>query len=341
MSIRKEKIRFFEQRLADFFQKAGRETLPWRKKRISAYEVWVSEIMLQQTQVVRVVTYYEKFLHRFPTVGDLARASWVEFLPFYQGLGYYVRGRNMLRAAQRVVEEYGGQFPRDKKLLESLPGVGPYTAAAIMSFAYGDNHLAWDTNLFRVIGRFFFGGKHLVSDEVYWEDAFVTSKKELNATLMDFGSALCSARPKCSACSLRSRCIYFQEQGKQEEKIRQLAKDEMTHPFGEKKKVDWRGAQVYLFLHENHRHYYSATKKVFQPFVLSVSYNTRAGIKKYFADRYHLTLSVRPPHHKLLIDGQPTLLVNAQILLGTVPFSVFSKKAWEEYNEGIPKKLLH
>ena len=327
MSIDKRKIQFFEKHLADFFYKAGRVELPWRRKRITAYEVWVSEIMLQQTQVVRVIGYYQNFLKRFPTVQDLAKASWEEFLPYYQGLGYYARGRNMLRAAQVVVSEYGDKFPKDKALLEKLPGVGPYTAAAIMSFAYGENHLAWDTNLTRVIGRFFLGGKHLVIDEAYWEEKFRMPKKDMNAALMDFGSALCVARPKCEACFLRSKCVYYREKGKQEAASRKRQ--------GERKKsdhIDWKNASVAVFLHEHHKKYYSADKKEFRPFVLPAVYNTRAGIKQYFQEKYGLTLAVRPPHQKLLMEKTPTLLVNAQILLGEPKFAIFLKTAVKEYN---------
>lgn len=325
MIIRKEKIQFFEKHLSDFFRKTGRAELPWRRPRITAYEVWVSEIMLQQTQVVRVIGYYERFLKRFPTVEVLAKASWEEFLPYYEGLGYYARGRNMLKAAYVVVGEYGGTFPRDKRLLEALPGVGPYTAAAIMSFAYGANHLAWDTNLKRVIGRFFLGGRHLIMDEAFWEERFVMPKKKLNAALMDFGSALCVARPKCAACSLRSRCVYFREKGDQESK---RAKNQNT----EHDKQDWGRARAIVFLHENHRKYFSASNKKFQPFTLPSGYTTRADIKQYFLKKYGLTLSVRPPHGKVVVAGEPRLLVNAQILLGTPSFSVFSKNDVQEYN---------
>ncbi|MDP3956992.1 MAG: hypothetical protein Q8Q10_00625 [bacterium] len=344
MSIRKKKIAFFEKRILDFFHKAGREHLPWRKLRktssrgagqITAYEVWVSEVMLQQTQVSRVIGYYERFLKRFPTVQKLARVSWEEFLPYYQGLGYYTRGRNMLETARRVMKEYGGKFPRDKKLLETLPGIGPYTAAAIMSFAYGDNHLAWDTNLKRVIGRFFFGGKQCVTDENFWEDKFHSPKRELNAALMDFGSALCVSRPKCSACALRSRCVYYREKGRGE------MQDKRYPPTGEagkirdrrEKNVDWREAEVILFLHENHKKYFSVDKRKFRPFTLSAGYNTRAGIKKYFQEKYHLILSVRPPHRRVVSGGKPILLVNAQILLGEPAFKVFPKKVRAEYDK--------
>lgn len=337
MKIRKEKIGFFEERIADFYEKAGREHLPWRPrktssrgkvKQITAYEVWVSEIMLQQTQVSRVIGYYEKFLGRFPTVESLARASWEEFLPYYAGLGYYARGRNMLRAAKVVVEEHRGKFPRDRKLLEKIPGVGPYTAAAIMSFAYGDEHLAWDTNLKRVIGRFFYGSKYLITDEGEWEERLKTKRKTLNAALMDFGSALCVARPKCGACPLRLRCVYHKEGGASE-----LTKIHTSKIIHHTSSVNWSTAQVYVFLHENHKKYYSAAEKTYQPFVLSKGYNTRAGIKKYFKEQYGLDLAVRPPHERVVVKGKPTIFVNAQILLGEPAFMVFPKKSFAEYNK--------
>lgn len=329
MNIRKDKIAFFEKCLADFFHKTGRVELPWRKSRITAYEVWVSEIMLQQTQVVRVVAYYQRFLKRFPTVELLAEATWEEFLPYYEGLGYYARGRNMLRTAQAVVTNHGGKFPRDKKLLETFPGVGPYTASAIMSFAYGENHLAWDTNLKRVIGRFFLGGKHLVIDEEYWEDKFTMPKKEMNAALMDFGSVLCVARPKCEACSLRSRCVYYQEQGKQEV-VRSKQKEVGNEIPGDMKEV-----RVMVFLHERHQKYFSAEKKRYAPFVLPKGYTSRADIKAYFREQYSLSLAVRPPHRTVSVKGVPTLLVHAQILLGDPAFAIFPKSAVAEYNENI------
>jgi A/G-specific adenine glycosylase len=328
MAIRKDRIQFFEQHLTDFFRKTGRSELPWRKKNITAYEVWVSEIMLQQTQVNRVVLYYQNFLRRFPTVESLAQANWEDFLPYYEGLGYYARGRNMLRTAQMVVQEHQGLFPRDKTQLQTLPGVGPYTAAAIMSFAYGKNHLAWDTNLKRVIGRFFFGGKQLVADEEFWEDAFTVPKKKLNAALMDFGSALCTARPKCAACALRVRCLYAKEGGQRELGKKKSRKNESEGH-------DWAEARAIVFLHESHKKYYSSDTKKFQPFLLPAGYQSRSDIKQYFQKTYGLTVAVRPAHAKRLIRKQPVILVNAQILLGQQDFVVFSKKAVAEYNKSI------
>ncbi|MFZ1626257.1 MAG: A/G-specific adenine glycosylase [Candidatus Moraniibacteriota bacterium] len=318
MSIRRDKIAFFERQLMDFFRKAGRAELPWRKSGITAYEVWVSEIMLQQTQVARVIGYYTRFLDRFPTIESLAQASWEEFLPYYAGLGYYARGRNMLRAAEIIVNEYGGVFPRDAAKLVNIPGIGPYTAAAIMSFAYGDRHLAWDTNLRRVVGRFFFGTKQALIDTVSFEEKFVTPRKSLNGALMDFGSALCVARPKCEACPVRAQCRYYREGGKQEFSQRK------PKTKSGKSKVDWSTAEVVVILHDKHRLYYSSKRMKYSPFVLPAGYNTRAGIKDYFDERYGLTLAVRPPHEKRTEKGKARIFVNAQILLGAPTFRTYS-----------------
>ncbi len=291
--------------------------MPWRKKGITAYEVWVSEIMLQQTQVSRVIAYYNRFLERFPSVQSLAEASWEEFLPYYSGLGYYARGRNMLLAARTVVDEYSGEFPQDTLKLQTIPGIGPYTAAAIMSFVYGARHIAWDTNLKRVVGRFFFGTKQAPIDGEYFETKFVTPRKAMNAALMDFGSALCTARPKCAACPLRSRCVYYLEDGKQE------VKKKRAEPVVRR---DWKEAEAVVILHDKHRLYYSSKRKKYAPFILPKGYNTRAGIKAYFETNYGLTLAVRPPHEKRAEAGKLRIFVNAQILLGTPKFPTFSAK---------------
>lgn len=314
MSIRKDSIVFFERQLMDFFRKAGRIELPWRKRGMTAYEVWVSEIMLQQTQVARVIGYYTRFLERFPTVESLAKASWEEFLPYYVGLGYYARGRNMLRAAALITREHAGKFPRDTQTLKQIPGIGPYTAAAIQSFAYGQRRLAWDTNLRRVVGRFFYGKKRANIDTEYFEAQLLSTRKSLNAAMMDFGSALCVARPKCEACLLRSRCVYYQEGGKLEAKKQQ--KKVM-------RKEEWSMAEVVVILHNRHRQYYSSKRKTYAPFILSEVYNSRAGIKAYFSKKYKLTLAVRPPHWKRVTHGKYQIFVNAQILLGQPRFSTF------------------
>ncbi|MCX6736024.1 MAG: hypothetical protein NTZ13_02980 [Candidatus Parcubacteria bacterium] len=159
----------------------NKRDLPWRKIGISAYEVWVSEIMLQQTQVSRGIIFYERFLKRFPTVQKLAEADWEEFLPYYEGLGYYNRGRNMLRAAKIIVEEFGGEFPKEKTALMKFPGIGEYSASAILSFAHDMPYVAFDTNFKKIFG----------TREVA-EKAFKTSgvlSSVFNSAVMDYASA--------------------------------------------------------------------------------------------------------------------------------------------------------
>ncbi len=325
MAIQKQKVTFFEEKLADYFAKAGRDFLPWRKRDITPYEVWVSEIMLQQTQVSRVVEYYTRFLKKFPTVQKLAKASWEDFLPYYDGLGYYARGRNMLLAAQKIATEYKGAFPRNKEELQKIPGIGPYTASAIMSFAYGDKHLAWDTNLKRVVGRFFYGSKKAAIDEEWFERVFTTKRRELNASLMDFGSSLCAGRPKCKTCPLASKCVYFKEDGVQEVQSKKDAK-----LF-----LDSQAEQVLVILHEKHQKYFSSNRNQYQPFVLPEGYVIRSAIKDWFMKNYGLALAVRPPHGRVMQSDRKTLLVNAQILNGKHDLAVFPKEALKGYNRSI------
>ncbi|MBP5993576.1 MAG: A/G-specific adenine glycosylase [Candidatus Moranbacteria bacterium] len=318
MLIRKDKVDFFEQTVADFFHKAGREHLPWRKKNITAYEVWVSEIMLQQTQVSRVIAYYTRFLERFPTLETLAQATWEEFLPYYEGLGYYARGRNMLKAAVLIMEKYQGIFPQDRKALENIPGIGPYTAAAILSFAYGQQIIAWDTNLRRVIGRFFFGSKR-VADVYDVEDRLTLAAPELNAALMDLGSSLCTGRPKCGACPLAARCRYRREKGVGESVEKEIASSS----------VDWSRAKTYIVLHEGHREYLSSRNDRYQPFILPKGYaSSRSGIKDWFLRRFGLSVSVRPPKKDM---RRGVILVNVQILSGKASFPRHEKKAFVEF----------
>lgn len=320
MAIQRQKVQFFEEILADYYRKSGRTELPWRRKNISAYEVWVSEIMLQQTQVSRVIEYYTRFLKKYPTVQSLAQSHWEEFLPYYQGLGYYARGRNMIKTAQKVVQEHEGVFPQNREQLIALPGIGEYTAAAILSFGYGKNETAWDTNLKRVVGRFFYGSKKASIELEVFEQSFTMPRKKLNAALMDFGSSICTARPKCANCPLQKKCVYFQSDGK----------NEVTGGV-EKRTFPTQSAAVLLFLHENHKFYYSSHKKIFLPFALSSPYNSRAQIKAFFLERFGLQLSVRPPHKYMYVEGVPTLLVNAQILAGKPSFAIFPKTAVAEF----------
>lgn len=319
-----ENYAFFENNLLAWYKNHGRNFLPWRKPTTTPYEVWVSEIMLQQTQVNRVIPYYTRFLDRFPTISSLASATWEEFYPYYAGLGYYRRGRNMLLTAQIIVRKYNGQFPVDKKFLVNLPGIGEYTANAILSFGYNQNEIAYDTNAQRMLGRFFAGSKDAIVKNINWNEHLVANKKDLNAATMDFSNRVCLKKPLCAVCPLQKNCDYFKNNGTLE-------------PATTTKKSSFptKEAQTILFLHENHSFYFSSTTKYFQPFILSSPYNTRDKIKQYFKENFQLELAVRPPHKKIFVDSTPTFVTNAQILLGQSNFTIFTKKIVKPYLENI------
>jgi len=141
-------------RLLAAWYAANQRTLPFRGEK-DPYKIWVSEVLLQQTQMSRGVPYYQRCIEKFPTISELAKTSWDDFLPYFRGLGYYNRGRNMLRAAQYLMEHHAGVFPQTFDELVKIPGVGPYTANAILSFAYGHPVLTGDTNVTRILSRVF------------------------------------------------------------------------------------------------------------------------------------------------------------------------------------------
>jgi A/G-specific adenine glycosylase len=201
--------------ILNWYAKNARD-LPWRKTE-DPYNIWVSEVMLQQTQVSRVIDYYARFLNKFPTVHHLAKAEWDDFLPVWRGLGFYSRGKNMLRTGKIVAEKYAGVFPQSKKELESLPGIGPYTASAILSFAHKKPEPAIDTNLLRVFQRVFGCTEKGVlprSKELFLS---VKDGHRLNHAIMDIGSQICKGRKVlCEQCPLQAEC-HFLQSGKKEE----------------------------------------------------------------------------------------------------------------------------
>jgi A/G-specific adenine glycosylase len=202
-------IRAFQRRLITWYQKHGRD-LPWRRTR-DPYAILVSEVMLQQTQVQRATLYYEKFLQRYPTVEELARADEPAVRETWEGLGYYARARNLQRTSQKIVDEYNGRFPKDPEELETLPGIGPYTAGAVASFAFHKDAAILDTNAERVLTRFFALPPERQTSRSLWEVAHrVTPKGKaylFNQAIMDVGATICVARtPRCSSCPLRPVC---------------------------------------------------------------------------------------------------------------------------------------
>jgi A/G-specific adenine glycosylase len=203
--------------LLDWFT-ANRRDLPWRRTR-DPYAVWISEAMLQQTRVEVVVPYYERFLARLPDVRALAEAAEEEVLALWSGLGYYRRARSLRAAARRLVDDHGGVFPRTRSELLELPGVGPYTAGAILSIAFGLSEPLVDGNVARVLSRLF-GLREPVgsgaSTRRLWAlaDDLVPARGagDWNQALMELGATVCtSASPVCSACPLRASCVALRE----------------------------------------------------------------------------------------------------------------------------------
>jgi len=194
----------------------GRHTLPWQNTR-NAYLVWLSEIMLQQTQVSAVLGYYARFLARFPTVQSLAEAPVEDVMAQWSGLGYYTRARNLHKCAQRVVAEYGGVFPADPLLLAELPGIGRSTAAAIAAFSAGTRAAIMDGNVKRVFARVFgidtYPGERK-TEEAMWRRAEAllpeAGIESYTQGLMDMGATLCTrSSPSCERCPMQARCVAF------------------------------------------------------------------------------------------------------------------------------------
>ncbi|MGV8894281.1 MAG: A/G-specific adenine glycosylase [Burkholderiaceae bacterium] len=194
----------------------GRHVLPWQNTR-DAYRIWLSEIMLQQTQVAAVIPYYTRFLIRFPDLFSLAAASSEAVMSHWSGLGYYSRARNLHRCAQRVVAEYGGVFPSDPALLAELPGIGRSTAAAIAAFSQGVRAAILDANVKRVLMRVFgiegYSSSKPVQDALWLRAQALLPQSDIEAYtqgLMDMGATLCTrSKPACDRCPLLSRCVAY------------------------------------------------------------------------------------------------------------------------------------
>lgn len=198
--------------LLGWYREHGRSYLPWRKTR-DPYRVLVSEFMLQQTQVDRVVPKYEAFLERFPDIAALARAGADDVVRMWKGLGYNSRAVRLHRVAREACERFGGSLPRDAGALAQLPGIGPYTVAAMLAFAFNERAPAMDTNLLRVVHRVLHGvefpakaAKAQLGAEAL-ELIPSGDSHDWNSAMMDLGSQICTARaPKCLICPLREWC---------------------------------------------------------------------------------------------------------------------------------------
>ncbi|HHW4679356.1 MAG TPA: A/G-specific adenine glycosylase [Xylella sp.] len=214
-------LSLYAQRLLTWFDQYGRHNLPWQHPR-TPYRVWLSEIMLQQTQVTVVTPYFLRFVQRFPTLPDLAEADTDTVMAHWAGLGYYARARHLHAAAKRCVELHGGDLPRDQDILETLPGIGRSTAAAILSQAWNDRAPILDGNVKRVLARLHgvvgWPGQLMIEKQLWaLAEAYVLQPPtgrmaDYTQAQMDFGATVCTRlRPACLLCPLKDDCVAWRE----------------------------------------------------------------------------------------------------------------------------------
>ena len=204
---------WFSNQLLSWYQQHGRKTLPWQINK-SLYKTWLSEVMLQQTQVATVIPYFQRFVQRFADISALAAADLDEVLHLWTGLGYYARARNLHQAAQYIVAQHGGVFPTDFAQVLALPGVGRSTAGAILSLTLDQHYAILDGNCKRVLARFAaitgWPGEKVVEQQLWQLAEQVTPKAtvaQFNQAMMDLGASLCSrSKPDCVKCPLKLKC---------------------------------------------------------------------------------------------------------------------------------------
>jgi A/G-specific adenine glycosylase len=212
--MQNNKAHFFAPALLDWFKKNGRKNLPWQNPR-TPYHVWISEVMLQQTQVKTVIPYFEKFIARFPDIKILANATEDDVLTYWAGLGYYSRGRNLQKTAYLITTVFENNFPSDLKQLTTLPGIGDSTAAAIRSLAFNQPAAILDGNVKRILSRYFLisgqpNTSAIKKTYLQYANTCLPNSEAANYTqaIMDLGALICTPKnPSCHICPMRTHCL--------------------------------------------------------------------------------------------------------------------------------------
>ncbi len=314
--------------------KKNKRPLPWREN-ANPYKIWIAEVMLQQTQVSRVLLYYNRFLKRFPNLTSLSEASWSSLLPYWRGLGYYNRARNLQKSAKLIKKHFQGRIPKEQKTLRSLPGIGDYTSAAICCFAFGEPLPALDTNLRRVFSRLLgTSGKTISQKSHVLFQEHHKHAPTLNHALMDLGALLCKgSTPHCHQCPLKNNCYFFQS------KTSSLPSSASTKP---RKKPPQIRVGIACIHHEG-RYLIGKTKrnaKILWEFPGGKCENgesVRSCIKREGREELGVELAVRPPFLIVtrLLEGQRVELnfCRAQILRGRPRNLVYQTLRWIPPNQ--------
>jgi A/G-specific adenine glycosylase len=206
-----KRYQLFSQQVVQWYKDHGRHDLPWRKK-VTPYRIWISEIMLQQTQVKTVIPYFKNFIQKYPSQKKLSEASEDQILAAWSGLGFYRRARNIFASKEIIKKNYGNRFPKEFQQIISLPGVGKSTAGAIMSLAYLEPHPILDGNVKRVISRFLKKELDLLKETELWKlSGEMVSRDDCfsyTQGIMDLGATICTpTNPSCSICPVNSQCL--------------------------------------------------------------------------------------------------------------------------------------
>jgi len=209
-------MHYFAKHLLQWYETSPKKEMPWRSSR-NPYHIWISEIILQQTRVAQGLPYYKKFIKKYPTINDLAKAPENEVMKLWEGLGYYSRARNLHATAKYISQYYTGIFPNKYSQIIALKGVGSYTAAAIASFAFNLPHAVVDGNVVRVLARF--KGIHYAYNTALGKKTFGSLAQSMikdtpiaiyNQAIMEFGADICTPRnPQCTQCPLQKKCVAY------------------------------------------------------------------------------------------------------------------------------------